>query len=130
VSVQIALPPEPPPAEILEGLQSLRRLRRQYRLASLAFLPAIMALGMASLALFRWKPLGTAATLVGGFAYMTWLNRVELRVIVARCPRCAAAFHGPSPWGLGSGLPRHFYPRRCQTCGLALSGENINEHDA
>jgi hypothetical protein len=130
VTERIQLRPEPSPAEVLVRLQPLRRLRRQYLLVNIGFLPAIIGFGIAALLLFpHWRPLQTIFTIGGGFGYMWWSNRIERRVIDARCPRCAAFFHGPSPFGLGSGLPRHWYRKRCQTCGLRLDGSNAFESE-
>jgi hypothetical protein len=131
MSVTIDLPPEPSPEEVDAGLAPLRRLRRTYLVASLAFLPSVIGIGALTLVVFpASRALQTITGVVAALAYLRWLNRVERRLIAARCPRCGGAFHGPSPWGRGSGLPQHIYPRRCQQCGLRLNGSNVRDHDA
>jgi len=130
MSVTIELPPEPRPADVEAGLVRVRRLRRTYLIASLAFLPVIVGIGFLATILFpSSRRLQAVIGLAAALGYMRWANRVEGRVIATRCPRCGGPFHGPSPWGLGPGLPLHVYPRRCQTCGLHLNVRNMSGHD-
>jgi hypothetical protein len=112
---------------VTQGLRQLRRMRRQYWLASGAFVPLVSIVGgLAALAPIGRMP-ASAATLAIAIAWLGLINRLEQRLVVARCPRCGGLYHARR-WRMFE--LRGVFLWSCQHCGLRLRADRHSRSDA